>query len=56
MMRPAEAVLRQNSVGIAREIAVGEVEKLGAGDKIGRREPAVAFCWRRGTLGRHTPS
>ena len=55
MMCPAEAVLRQDGVGIAGKIAVGEIEKLDAGDKISRRELAAAFSRRRRTLRRNTP-
>jgi hypothetical protein len=55
----AETVLRENGVRVTGEIAISEIEKFDAGDKIDAAGPSAVVGHRRrswGILGRHPSS
>jgi hypothetical protein len=47
VVRSAEAVLRKDGIGIARELAVGKIEKFHAGNRIDDAGLAARLCRER---------
>jgi hypothetical protein len=54
MMRPAEAEILEDRVGVAGEVAIGEEQQLGEFEQLGLGQAALPRGLARGVLARGT--